>query len=161
MIRHFLRCAVALSLAFAAPALALADVDLPAVETCLSESAATGQPPDLCIEAAQSACLEADEEAPAVATLCFVEAEKVWQGGIAALMAQISAQAPEEIAAIAGIETKYDLLSALLQCSRMEDLALAVGRASEAAILRQNARCKASAAALTHARLFLRSQDLR
>ncbi|WP_439122145.1 hypothetical protein [Marivita sp.] len=140
---------------------AMSEVSVDQVKTCLSERMSTGQSPATCIDDAQSECLAVDNEAPAVATLCFVDAEKDWNGGISSLMAHISKVATDEIAAIAGIEAKYDLLSALLQCSRMEELSLAVGRDNEPAILRQNARCKANAAGLTFARLYLRSQDLR
>jgi len=140
---------------------AAAEVDISEVDACLTERLSAGRPPATCIDDAQSDCMRVDNEVPAVATLCFVEAEKKWQNGISGLMAQISDAAPDEIAAIAAIEVKYDLLSALLQCSRMEELSLTVGRDSEPAILRQNARCKSNAAGLSYARLYLRSRDLR
>lgn len=142
-------------------AMAGADVTLARVDACLSERLAAGQPPAACVEEAHATCMRVDNETPAVATLCFVEAEKVWNGGIAGVMAQLADKAPEEITAIARIEVKYDLLAALLQCRRLEELSLSVGRDSDEMILRQNARCKANATGLTYALLFLRSQDLR
>lgn len=142
------------------PAPAMAQTDLDGVNACLSERLASGQLPASCVDEAQAACMTINRETPAVATLCFVEVEKEWQSGIAVLMGTIKENAPEEIAAIAGVEGKYDLLSALLQCSRMEELAIVVGRDSDEAIIRQNARCKANAAGLTYARLYLRSRNL-
>ncbi|MDA7429549.1 hypothetical protein PGB28_13855 [Primorskyibacter aestuariivivens] len=142
-------------------AAAKADVALDRVDACLAERMAAGQPAMPCVDEAHAACMNVDNETPAVATLCFVEAGKAWNNGIAGTMARIATKAPDEITAIARIEVKYDLLSALLQCSRLEELALSVGRDSEEKILRQNARCKENATGLTYARLFLRSQDLR
>lgn len=138
-----------------------AEISIERVEACLSERVAAGQPPAHCIEEAHAKCMAIDNQTPAVATLCFVEAEKGWNEAIAGTMARVAAKAPEEITDIARIEVKYDLLSALLQCSRLEELALSVGRDSEEMILRQNARCKANATGLTYARLFLRSRDLK
>lgn len=149
---------LAAQLALSAPA--MAEMDLDGVNSCLSDRLAAGQPPATCLDEAHSACTAVNSDRPAVAALCFVEMEKDWQSGIAALMTIIKEKAPKEIAAIAGVEGKYDLLSALLQCSRMEELALVVGRESDEAIIRQNARCKANAAGLTYARLFLRSRNL-
>jgi hypothetical protein len=146
----------------AAPFVAVAaDFDLEAVDACLIQSVDAGQPPSSCMDTAHAECMATDNEAPAVATLCFVEAERIWQTGISDLVQRISEKAPEEITTIARIEAKYDLLSALLQCSRIEDLSLAVGRETEANILRRNARCKSNAAGLTYTRLFLRSRDMR
>lgn len=142
------------------PGAALAEMDIDVVNSCLSDRLAAGQSPATCVEDAQSACLTVTSEAPAVAALCFVEVEKEWQAGLSSLMSAIREKAPEEIAAIASIEGKYDLLSGLLQCSRMEELALVIGREDQDALLRQNAGCKANAAGLTYARLFLRSRDL-
>lgn len=148
----------AVQLALAPPA--MAQMDLDGVNDCLSERLSAGQAPATCIDEAHSPCTAVNSDRPAVATLCFVEVEKHWQSGIAALMATIKEKASEDIAAVAGVEGKYDLLSALLQCSRMEELAVIVGRESNDAIVRQNARCKANAAGLTYARLFLRSRNL-
>ncbi|WP_394689390.1 hypothetical protein [Hoeflea sp.] len=148
----------AVQLALAAPAMAQMNID--GVNSCLSERLAAGQTPATCVDEAHSACTAVNSDRPAVATLCFVEVEKDWQSGIAALMTTIKEKANEDIAAVAGVEGKYDLLSALLQCSRMEELAVIVGRESDDAIQRQTARCKANAAGLTYARLFLRSRNL-
>ena len=158
--RNF-RLSTALVVLFALANPAIAEVDLTTVNSCLTERLAGGEPPATCIDDAQVACMNVSRETPAVATLCFVEAEQEWQAAIASLMKTISQNAPEEIAAIAGIEARYDLLSALLQCNRMEELSLAVGRETGEAIQRQNAHCKANAAGLTYARIFLRSRDLR
>lgn len=158
--RNFRLSAVSAVL-FALARPAMAEVDLARVNSCLTERLAGAQPPATCIDDAQVSCVSVNRDTPAVATLCFVEVEQEWQAAIASLMKTISQNAPEEIAAIAGIEAKYDLLSSLLQCSRMEELSLSVGRETGEAIQRQNAHCKANAAGLTYARIFLRSRDLR
>lgn len=149
-----------LAVQLALPAPAMAEMDLNGINACLSDRLEARQPAATCLDEAHSACMSINIDTPAVAALCFVELEKEWQAGIAALMTGIKQKASEEIAAVAGVEGKYDLLSALLKCSRMEELALIVGRESDDAIVRQNARCKANAAGLTYARLFLRSRDL-
>jgi hypothetical protein len=139
---------------------AYGEVALQTVNACISDRLSANEPVTVCIDAAHADCNSVSAETPAIATLCLVNAEKAWSGGIAGVMSEISELASEDIAAIAAIEVKYDLLSALLQCDRMEELQLVVGRESETEILRMNARCKARATALTYARLFVRSRDL-
>jgi hypothetical protein len=140
---------------------ALADMDFEEVNTCLGDRVASGQSPASCIDDVHADCVRTDAGTPAVATLCFVTAEQNWQAGMAGLMETIGKNASEQVAAIAGIEVKYDMLAALLQCNRMEELSRVVGRDSAEVIQRQTARCRASAAGLTYARLFLRLTDLR
>ena len=61
---------------------AAAEVDISEVDACLTERLSAGRAPATCIDDAQSDCMRVDKEVPAVATLCFVEAEKKWQNGI-------------------------------------------------------------------------------
>jgi hypothetical protein len=68
-------------------------------------------------------------------------------------------QRTRDIATIAAIEVKYDLLTALLMCDRMEELQLAVGQIAEEDLLLGVAQCKAQAAASSYVRLFARARD--
>ena len=140
--------------------LASAEVSVSDTNACITESLNQGRQATSCIALAHSSCTEVVSETPAVATLCFVNAERAWAAGISGIMSQITEGASEEIAAIASIESKYDLLTALLQCDRMEELELVVGQKEDEDILLGNAHCKARATALTYARLFVRSRDL-
>jgi hypothetical protein len=74
-------------------------------------------------------------------------------------MAEIRDSAAERLSAIASVEVKYDMLGNLMQCDRMEALAL-IGDAEPAAIQRDKARCTAAATGLVLTRLLIRSQDL-
>ena len=138
-----------------------AEVLLGEVQACLVDKLEDNQPLAQCIDAAHMHCASIDEGAKAVATLCFTNAENSWKAGIAEQMSVVKMNATEEIAAIASIETKYDLLASLLQCDRLEELQLTVGRDEEEDILRENARCKAGATALTYTRLYVRSRDMK
>ncbi len=139
---------------------ACAEVDLATVESCILERIETGEEPAACIEMAHSECLAAPDATPAVATLCFVEAKGVWSAGIADLLKKVPAEAPDEIAAIARIEAKYDILSGLVQCDRMEELALAASNHPGEVIARQKAHCAATASGVAYARLQWRIQAL-
>ena len=75
-------------------------------------------------------------------------------------MGRISAIADDRIAAIAGIELKYDLITARTQCDRMEELALAASGQPAETIRRQKSRCEAGAAGLAYLRLKLRARSL-
>lgn len=141
------------------PVVAHADVDLAGVEACVATALEAGGNPAACVEDAQSNCLLTPSDAPAVGMLCYVEAEAAWQEGLQGLMAGVQANAPEDIATIAAIELKYDLLSGRLQCDRVEELSLAVGTEPEDVIQRQKARCTATTAGLAYVRLSWRSQD--
>ncbi|MDQ2088891.1 hypothetical protein [Marimonas arenosa] len=138
----------------------LAGVDLTAAETCMAQQIASGQNPALCLDTAHADCLLSPADAPAVATLCFTEARKAWDAGIAAEMARIRDNAPEKIAAIAAIEVKYDLLTGLTQCDRMEELAKVASEEPADSIQRQKARCTASSAGLAYLRLRYRGSDI-
>ena len=138
---------------------ALAEVDLPRAQACFDDAIATQSNPAPCVEAEQVACMGGAIETPAVATLCFMDAQSQWSAAIGAQIETIVTEAPPTIAAIARIETRYDLLSNLLQCDRMEELALVASDQTGEEILLQKTRCSATASGLTYMRLYLRSGD--
>lgn len=143
---------------FAAPA--RADLDLAPVDACIVAALAAGQAPSACVDAAHAPCMAEPEDAPAVASLCFVGARDDWSAGIAGLMQTVKAGAPDELAAVIGIEVKYDLLGGLLQCDRLEELALAVGALDAERIALQKTRCAAVASGLAYVRLKARIETL-
>ncbi|MFZ7090230.1 hypothetical protein [Primorskyibacter sp. 2E233] len=138
---------------------ALAEVDLATVDACIEQARSDGQVPTACIDAAQADCQAETSDSHMVAALCYTKAREVWGTGIRDRMQLISASAPENVAAIAGIEVKYDLLANLTQCDRMEELSR-VGEATNEEIQRQKARCEASASGLAYLRLVWRSADM-
>lgn len=136
----------------------LADGPDGTTDACILERFETGAAPTDCIDAAHAACLSSSTEAHSVAALCFRDAQSRWNEGIKARLEAFTATASEEIAAIAAIEVKYDVLSGLLQCDRMQDLSLAVSQMTPEAILRQKSQCDATALGLAYARLLWRAR---
>lgn len=155
------RCAAVVAglLALFGPGPARAEVVLDQVARCIEHSRQSGTVPTACIDTAQADCLSLPAETPAVAILCYARARESWDSGITQRMAEIRATAPEQIAAIAGIEVKYDLLASLVQCDRLEELARLSSQTAET-VQRQKARCTATASGLAYMRLLWRSQDL-
>ncbi|MHA6262564.1 hypothetical protein ACXYMO_05120 [Arenibacterium sp. CAU 1754] len=150
-------------LAFATAPLAIpcwAGVDLATADACIVQSTESGQNPAACIDDAHAACQSAPSDTPAVATLCYVEAKTAWTQGIKTVMADVTAKAPETIATIARIEVKYDILANLVQCDRIEELALAASGAPEQDIVLQKSRCTAAASGLAYVRLKWRAGQL-
>lgn len=145
----------ALAVCCALPAWA---VDLDSVQTCVETARGAQTNPNDCIDTAHQACLVDSTEAPAAATLCFTKARAAWSDGIAARMSVIQDNAPENIAALAGIEVKYDLLASLVQCDRLEELGLLQEAPAEQVRL-QKARCEATASGLAYVRLLWRLPD--
>ena len=139
---------------------AMAEVDLPRAEACFAQALADKTDPATCIDAEQAACMTGAQETPAVATLCFSQAQASWSGAVAARMQAVQSGAGETLATIVRIETKYDLLSALIQCDRVEELSLAASDLPGAAIAVQKARCQATASGLTYLWLHLRARDI-
>ncbi|WP_121633704.1 hypothetical protein [Tropicibacter alexandrii] len=152
MIKHL---APALAVCIALPAWA---VDLDAVNSCIDTARAEQGNPNQCIDAAHQPCLVDSAEAPAAAILCFTEARETWSEGIASRMDTLRANAPEDIAALAGIEVKYDLLASLVQCDRLEELGRLRDAPTEQVVL-QKARCTATASGLAYTRLLWRLPD--
>jgi hypothetical protein len=148
----------ALCLNLASPALAEVDVD--AANSCLTQAISAGTSPADCVNAAQDYCLDNAAEAPAVATLCFNEAQGAWSKALGAHIKKVLADADETVAAVVRIETKYDLLVNLLHCDRIEELSVAASDITSAEINLQKTRCQSSAAGLAYAHLFVKARNL-
>jgi hypothetical protein len=125
---------------------------------CVAGQAAAGQPAADCVNRAQELCLQFPESAADAATACFRDMKDAWGTAVAARMDEIAATAPEEIAAVARIEVRYDLTINLLQCDRMDALNRLRDQPPE--LLRaQDARCESTATGLTYVKLLLQSRD--
>ncbi|MCA0870818.1 hypothetical protein LCL97_08285 [Seohaeicola saemankumensis] len=136
----------------------MAEVDLAAVKTCVAQRAEAGTSTE-CVSLSHTECRAFPEDAPAAATLCFKQAHDRWSEGIAARMTEIRAAVEDPLAAAAGIDVKYDLLTSLLQCDRMEEMALLQEGPPETVLL-QKTRCTALASGYVYVRLLLRSRNL-
>ena len=138
---------------------AWAEGDIAQVNTCL-DTAVQGQgDAAACVGILHTPCLDSAPETPAVATVCLNEARTVWSDGIAAVMASTVSELDEKQAAVVRIEVKYDLLTNLLQCDRLQELSVATTEISGAEAALQAARCQSTASALTYARLYTRAQS--
>lgn len=127
---------------------------------CVDDQAASGQPVAECVNRAQQICLQFPESAADAATACFRDMKDAWGTAIAVRMDQIAADAPEEIAAVARIEMRYDLTINLLQCDRMDELNRLRDRPAEA-LRAQDARCESTATGLAYVKLLLQSRGAR
>lgn len=129
----------------------------------LSECVATrqdqGSRPGACVAERLSACDAEPSDKPAVAMLCYQQAQDGWGEGLATRMAEVRQTASEQVAAIASIEVKYHLLGNLMQCDRLEELAL-IGEGETAGIQRDKARCTAAATGLAFVQLLMSAQEL-
>ncbi len=152
-------CALAATTLFLTP-YAKADEALDRANTCILEETEAGRQPTNCIDDVQKECLAVPEGTPAVATLCFREAKDRWNGGIRGLMEKIKATGNQDMAIVAGIEVKYDILSGLIQCDRIEELARTVSGKSPDVIQRQKNQCIATTSGLAYARLKWRARAL-
>ncbi|MDU8927057.1 hypothetical protein RXV86_06650 [Alisedimentitalea sp. MJ-SS2] len=126
---------------------------------CLKAQIEAGQPIVQCVTELQSICLSYDAPSMAGAD-CYRRAKDHWGGLIAAKMDQITTSASEEVAAIAGIEVKYDLKGNLMQCDRMEELALVQKTPGEETVYTR-LRCEATAVGMAYAKLFFQSSGLK
>jgi hypothetical protein len=150
-------CAVCLA-AFMTPA--SAEVSIEAVDTCLEQAFTAGTNPNECVDQTHQTCGTMPEDMHSAAALCFTKAREDWAAGIAAQMEALKAKADDKIMSIAGIEVKYDILSSLLQCDRMEELNRLSDQSGEL-ILRQKAGCESTASGLAYVRLVWRSRSLK
>ncbi|WP_417260018.1 hypothetical protein [Celeribacter sp.] len=130
------------------------------VDACIATSIDEGTAPTACVELAHTECTEFPDDMNSSAALCFTQAKDMWSQGITARMEDIKAKAAPEIATIAGIEVKYDLLSALVQCDRMEELNSLREGVTDEEILRQKTACAATASGLAYTKLAWRSRQL-
>ncbi len=150
--------ALAFTLAAAAAAADAPRADIAGVQRCVAAAMAQDRRPQGCVDAAHAPCLRVPAETPAVASLCFARARDDWSAAIAARMQALRAEAPEDMAARAGIEVKYDLLAALVQCDRMEAIARLRAAPAERVQLHKT-RCTATASGLACIRLLWRLPD--
>ena len=127
-------------------------------DMCIDTQIAGSAPVAECVNEVLAPCLSLDAATEA-AMLCFGTGQEAFGARIADRIAQIEDRAPPEIAAIAKIETKYDLQQNLLQCARLEELRL-VRENPGLAVAAATARCQATAVGLAYAKLRLQSRDL-
>lgn len=137
-----------------------AEEGLAASDECILGKFAAGQQPTACIDEAHGTCLKTPSAMPSVASVCFRAAQDRWSAGIKALMEAVRAKASKDVAVLASIEVKYDLLAGLMQCDRMEELSMALSELSQEDVLRQKTHCAATASGLAYARLRWRTRDL-
>lgn len=128
------------------------------VQACIDAQIAADAPVAECVNEAQADCLQYPlDAAPDAATKCFLDQKETWGAAIAARMGEIKATADEGVVAVAGIEVKYDLMSNLLQCDRIEELTL-LRRDPDAQTRAQDARCESTATGLAFIKLLLQSR---
>lgn len=138
-------------------------IDTAAVAGCVAEAQARKAAPDICIGPTLAGCGSLPADAPALATLCYDEARRQLAEATAARLTLLDDTAPEPLALRARVEAKYDLLSGLLQCDRLEELGRLDDTPAETLAL-QKTRCEATASGLAYIRLLWRvapdDQDL-
>jgi len=130
------------------------------VETCLMSQAQSGGPSISCINEAQGSCIQFISDAPQAALLCFLDAQKIWTKYIGARMDFVLEKGGDDLAAVAGIEVKFDLLQNKLQCQRMSELTMLRAAPTEQTQITA-ARCDATANGLVFAKLVAQSENLK
>lgn len=132
--------------------------DFQDAQACLDERIEENRPVAGCVQQVQAVCLAFD--APSLTGAdCYRQAKEHWGTLISARMGKIQAHASEDVAAIAGIEVKYDLKGNLLQCDRMEDLSL-VRKDPDDETVYTRMRCEATAVGLAYAKLYYQSSGM-
>ncbi|WP_346897322.1 hypothetical protein [uncultured Roseibium sp.] len=139
---------------------AKAGADLSGTESCVSSAIEAQRSPGDCLTELHTPCMAFSPSSKAQATLCFVNTRKSWDARIKERLDAIAKTAPPKVASIAKIESRYDLLSNLLQCDRLDELSALYQTAEEDRLL-QKKRCEAAAAGLTYIRLLVRSETLK
>lgn len=135
-----------------------AGADLSGTESCVSSAAEAQRSPGDCLAELHAPCLSFPPGSKALATLCFVNTRKSWDTRLKKRLGAIAKTADPKVASIANIESRYDLLSNLLQCDRLDELSALFQTAEEDRLL-QKKRCEAAAAGLTYIRLLVRSEN--
>lgn len=156
MYRHLAACLLVL-MPGAAAAEGIASAD--EVGACVTAQIAANRAVADCVNQAQVACLGLAEGAPVAGLACYLEAEAAWRGYATLRLREIAEAAPEEIASIAAIELRYDVLQNLLQCDKMLEL-MHLREEPSAATRLQKARCDATALGLAYVKLRLQSRDI-
>lgn len=124
-------------------------------QSCLDTRIEANEPVAECVNEVQATCMSFDAPSFAGAD-CYRRAKDHWGGLISARMERIEGMASEELAAIAGIEVKYDLKLNLMQCDRMEELSL-VRKDPDDETVYTRMRCEATAVGLAYAKLYYQS----
>lgn len=137
-----------------------AGADRSGTESCVSSAVEAQRSPGDCLAKLHAPCLAFPPNSKALATLCFVNTRKSWDTRIKERLDAIAKTAEPKVASIANIESRYDLLSNLLQCDRLDELSALYQTADEDRLL-QKKRCEAAAAGLTYIRLLVRSETLK
>ncbi|SIO12299.1 hypothetical protein [Vannielia litorea] len=147
--------AALLALALAAsPASAQSpEVDLEAIVACV-QNAAGGSAAARCIEASLTPCDSVQYETPAVALLCYQTARATFDEGITAERQRLAALDKPVDAGFVTVNARYDMLGALLECDRDEDISL-LGDHQPQDVARAKARCLTSVSAVTWLKLRL------
>lgn len=135
-------------------------LDISGFRACIDTQIAAQAPTQSCIQAELRDCATIDTSEGAEATvLCYVTAQDGWTVAIKARLDELRAAADEKIADIAGVEVKYDVLSGLLQCDRMQELSLLTDRSSNEINI-QKSGCTATTMGLAYAKLLMQSRNL-
>lgn len=138
---------------------AQAEMSMKTVDQCLTGAFDAQTNPNSCVDLAHAECGGMPEDMHAASALCFTKTQEVWNAAIAEQMEGIRARGDDQLSAVAGIETKYDVLSALLQCDRMEELNRLTDQSAEL-VARQKAGCVSTASGLAYVRLNWRARSL-
>ena len=130
------------------------------VETCLAAQMENGGPSIACVNEALGACIQFTADAPQAALQCFLQSQTTWKDYTSARMEFVRETGGEDIAAVAGIEVKFDLLQNKLQCQRMSELSMLRAAPTEQTQITA-ARCDATANGLVFAKLFAQSANMK
>lgn len=130
------------------------------VSACIDTQFSQNQSAKACLDVAHARCDGEPENAATVAAECYQKTNEFWTKSIRLEMQSLAEKAPQDIAVITGIELKYDILTAMLQCDRQEALALAAGTIGADVILRQKLRCQSSVTGLAFTRLKWQTRDV-
>lgn len=123
-------------------------------ETCLVKAIAAAGNPAECVMKVHSPCLAYSQAAAPQASLCFAEMRMGWDAKLKGLLETISGSNDVRRAASTRIESKYELLTNLLNCDRLDELAELYAQPETERLL-QKTRCEATASAVTFIRLFV------
>lgn len=128
------------------------EVDTEAFRACLSDGGGGAGALHSCLGAAHAACDAIPAETPAAAIQCYRGAEHGWTEALGAQFGAAGTGTDADAGIAASINARYDLLTALLQCDRRQELGLALTQDPGAEIQVARARCAAISAALVLAR---------
>lgn len=131
--------------------------DLSQTESCVAAALKANSSPADCLATLHAPCLNFPASASPQSALCFVETRKSWDQRIKDRLEKLADD--PAVAAVASIESRYDLMANLLQCDRLDELS-ALYKMDEDQRLLQKTRCEAAAAGLAYIRLLVRAGDV-